>query len=286
MVYSNKFQCCILFALSVLCLFQLQTVASAGLQDGAVLIYTFDRADMKIEDGKPIQTVDVSGSENHGVINGRGGKSIGGLPPDIVQGKYGDALQFHGWNWVEALDSKSLRVTDELTIVAWIKPETIIGDPDDPDQQANDLNICTKYRGYALQLRNEGLIAVKGWGLIADWYESPDPVPVNRWSHIAVSWDGKRLIQYLNGQEVFSASVRGKISHEEVDPLSIGAEVMIKTAGEYVFSKFYTGLIDEVGIFNVSKTALEINEIMFGILAVSAQGKVALTWGGLKRMIH
>ena len=285
MVYSNKFQCRILFALSVLCLFQLQTVASAGLQDGAVLIYTFDRADMQFEDDKPIQIVDVSGNENHGVINGRAGKSIGGLPPDIVQGRFGDALQFHGWNWIEAVDSESLRVTDELTIVAWIKPETVMGDPDDPDQQFHELNICTKYRGYALQLRNQGLIAVKGWGL-ADWYESPDPVPVNQWSHIAVSWDGSKLVQYLNGQEVLSASIRGTITHELIDPLSIGAEVMIKIAGDYVFSKFYTGLIDEVGIFDVSKTAQEINEMMPGILAVSAQGKVALTWGGLKRMIH
>jgi hypothetical protein len=66
----------------------------------------------------------------------------------------------------------------------------------------------------------------------------------------------------------------------------IGAEVRIPSRGQPEW-RFYTGIIDELLVFNTSKTAAEINEIMGGrYISVSMQGKLALTWGSLKQMIR
>ncbi|MBI1929345.1 LamG domain-containing protein [Candidatus Poribacteria bacterium] len=269
----SKFQCLSLFALTALCLWQWQAVAIAKVPDGAMLILTFDKADLKIEGGKPVQALDTSGNNNHGLINGKGGKSVGGVPPEIVDGKYGNALRFAGNNWVEVVDSKTLRITDALTMAAWVNPASVAGEQ----------TISTKDRGYYLQLRN-GRIGNYAYNLSAPGYhESPDAVPLNQWSHIAMSWDGNELVQYLNGKKVSSVKTKGQIATTD-DSIGIGAEVRIPSRGAPEW-RFYTGIVDEVLVFNIGKTGAEINEIMAGAyLAVEAPGKLAITWGSLKQM--
>lgn len=183
----SKLYCLSLFVLSMLCLWQLHVIAIADVLDGAVLILTFDKANMKIEGGTgtPVEVKDLSGSENHGLVNGKGGKTVGGSPPEIVEGKYGNALRFSGQNWVEVVDSETLRITDALTMAAWVNPESIAGEQ----------TICTKDRAYYLQLR-DGNIGNYAYNLSAPGYHvSPDAVPLDQWSHIAMSWDGNELVQ-------------------------------------------------------------------------------------------
>jgi len=244
----------------------------AKLMDGAVLILTFDKAAVKLEGGKPVQATDLSGLNHHGLVNGKGGKPVGGNAPELVAGKHGEALRFDGTNWVEVVDSKALRITDALTMAAWVKPETLAGEQ----------TICTKDRGYYMQLRN-GKIGNYAYNLsLPGYHESPETVPLNEWSHIAVSWDGSDLVQYLNGKKVNSVGTKGQIAVTD-DSIGIGAEVRIpsRNAPEW---RFYKGAVDDVLVFNASKTAEEIRQIMEGaFLSVEPQGKVALTWALLKQ---
>ncbi len=267
-----KLYCLSLFVFSVLCLLQVHTIAIAGVSDGAMVILTFDKANMKVEGSDPVEVKDLSGNENIGLVNGKGGKAVAGKDaPEIVQGKYGDALRFSGQNWVEVIDSETVRITDGLTMAVWVNPESFAGEQ----------TICTKDRGYYLQLRN-GKIGNYAYNLSAPGYhESPDVIPLGEWSHIAVSWDGNNLVQYLNGKKVNSVSTKGAIATTD-DSVGIGAEVRIPSRGEVEW-RFYTGIIDELLIFNAGKTEAEIKEIMNGgYLAVSKQDKLASTWGGLK----
>ena len=116
---------------------------------------------------------------------------------------------------------------------------------------------------------------------VPGYHESPDVLPVEEWSHIATSWDGNNLVQYLNGKKVNSVSTKGAIATTD-DSVGIGAEVRIPSRGEAEW-RFYTGVIDELLIFSAGKTEAEIKEIMNGgYIAVSRQDKLAFTWGGLK----
>ncbi len=132
-----------------------------------------------------------------------------------------------------------------------------------------------------MQLRN-GKIGNYAYNLSAPGYhESPDTVPLEKWSHIAMSWDGSNLIQYLDGKKINSVSTKGQIATTD-DSIGIGAEVRIPSRGANEW-RFYTGAIDEVLIFNKSKTEAEIREIMNGkYLTVKSQGKLASTWGNVK----
>ena len=246
-------------------------LAMSEALDGAALILSFDEANMELEGGKPVQVMDLSGAENHGLVNGKGGKSVGGEAPEIVEGKYGDALLFSGQNWVEVVDSDTLRITEALTMAAWVKPLSLAGEQ----------TVATKDRGYYLQLRN-GLIGNYAYDLSAPGYhESPKAIPLDEWSHIAMSWDGSTLVQYLNGKPVNDVHTQGQIATTD-DSIGIGAEVRIPSRGQPEW-RFYQGVIDEVVIFNSSKTEEEINMLMDGgYLAVDAAGKLPLTWGKLK----
>ena len=92
-------------------------------------------------------------------------------------------------------------------------------------------------------------------------------------------------MQYFNGEQVNSVNTAGQIGVTN-DSLGIGAEVRIPERGEAEW-RFYTGSIDELLVFNASKTESEINEIMAGqYAAVSVRGKLPLTWGGMKQMVR
>jgi Concanavalin A-like lectin/glucanases superfamily len=67
------------------------------------------------------------------------------------------------------------------------------------------------------------------------------PVPVNRWSHLAVTYDGAMLRLYVNGSEVSSRATTGAIKRT-TDPLWIG--------GNRPYGEYFRGLIDEVRVYD------------------------------------
>ncbi len=56
---------------------------------------------------------------------------------------------------------------------------------------------------------------------------------------------------------------------------------MIAIGGNTLDSRYYTGLMDEVKLFDVILTEAEIGE-MSAPIAVDARAKLATTWGGVK----
>ena len=66
-------------------------------------------------------------------------------------------------------------------------------------------------------------------------------VPVNRWSHLALTYDGATLRLYVNGSQVSSRATTGTI-RRTTDPLWIG--------GNRPYGEYFQGLIDEVRVFD------------------------------------
>ena len=93
--------------------------------------------------------------------------------------------------------------------------------------------------------------------------------PVNRWSHLALTYDGTALRLYVNGTQVSSRAMTGAILRT-TDPLWIG--------GNHPYGEYFHGLIDEVRVYDralsPSEVRAEMSTPIRGARTTSAAGLV------------
>ena len=77
--------------------------------------------------------------------------------------------------------------------------------------------------------------------------------PVNRWSHLALTYDGAMLRLYVNGSRVSSRVTTGTIKRT-TDPLWIG--------GNRPYGEYFRGLIDQVRIYDRMLSPAEVRSEM------------------------
>ena len=80
-----------------------------------------------------------------------------------------------------------------------------------------------------------------------------DPVPVDRWSDVALTYDGAALQLFVNGRQVSSRATSGTIQTPS-NPLWIG--------GNLPYGEHFQGLIDEVRIYDRALSRDEIRQAM------------------------
>lgn len=168
-------------------------------------------------------------------------------------GKVNGALDFDGTDdYVEVLDSANLRITDEITIEAWIKPDTIA--------TGDYYTIVSKYIGQGYYLRIWGDTSARAYVqfMAKDGLQTDTPIiqtGADNWYHIAGTYDGTVLKIYVNGILVKSYAVLfpGPIPSTAGFPLGIGA--WSSTHGWP-----FDGIIDEVAIYNRALTKTEIQQ--------------------------
>jgi hypothetical protein len=78
-------------------------------------------------------------------------------------------------------------------------------------------------------------------------------VPVDRWSHLAVTYDGARLRLYVDGREVADRAAAGRIQTSP-DPLWMG--------GNRPYGEHFDGAIDEVRVYDRALSEREIRHDM------------------------
>src|SRR5207248_1621486 len=92
------------------------------------------------------------------------------------------------------------------------------------------------------------------WGSGSHWtIYGTAALPVNSWSHVAVTYDGASLRLYVNGTQVASQAQTGNLI-TSTNPLQIG--------GDSTYGQFFQGTIDEVRVYNVALTATQIQSDM------------------------
>lgn len=193
-------------------------------------------ASYSFNEGTGSSVSDNSGKGNTGIITGATWNT---------SGKYGKALSFNGTsNYVSINDSNTLDLTNGMTLEAWINPTTLSGWRTVmlKEQPGNLI--------YALYANTDGNVPSGELfiGTNSD-VRAPGQIPLNTWSHVAVTYDGSVFKFYLNGSEVASKNLTGIIS------TSAG---QLKIGGNSVWGEYFKGLIDEVRIYNKALTPGEI----------------------------
>ncbi|MEU7833686.1 LamG-like jellyroll fold domain-containing protein [Nonomuraea sp. NPDC049129] len=169
-----------------------------------------------------------------------------------ANGKFGKALSFDGSSsWVTVEDAASLRLTTGMTLSAWVNPTTVA---DWSSVVTKELD--TNGASYSLYAAN-GSSVPSGWVQTSPADPSTangiSPLPVSTWSHLALTYDGAALRLFVNGQQVAQTALSGSL-YDDGSPLRIG--------GNGVWGEFFSGLIDEVRVYNRAQTATQIQTDM------------------------
>lgn len=203
---------------------------------GLVAAYTFDA-------GSGSTVADASG-------NGLTGTMSGGVSWTPA-GKFGQALLFNGSSSVVSIpDALPLDFTSSMTIEAWVRP-TARSNWDTVVMK----NFGNSGRAYALYAGDSaGLPATTIRTGSSERSAVGSPVlPLDTWSHLAMTFGGGWLRVYVNGVQVAAYSGNGNVRTSN-DPVTIG--------GNSVWGRWFSGAIDEVRLYN---RALSQSEIQAGM---------------------
>lgn len=198
------------------------------------LTYSFD--DIRaIKDG--------SGRENHGT------PEEGPVPP-VVVGKRGGAADYRPFGArTQSADSVGITGDAPRTFCAWVKPVTY-------PKNGNALLYTWGDEGHngarhAILMRPTG----KLWhhGRNRDHEFSEAELPLDQWTHLAVTYDASKMVVHLDGVPRGERTIRLETNDT---PLTLGRYSGLS------FYRQWSGLLDEVMIFDKALDEDEIQEVM------------------------
>lgn len=188
-----------------------------------------------------------------------------------IEGVFSQALNFDGQNDLASANVPNAPQGAAIrTVVGWVKSsDTSAHDGVVSYGNSTAVNLVFGFLHY------EGVWVAQLWG--PDPWDLKTNVKVDQeWHHHAVLYDGTNLIYYYDAEEVAKAPR---------NPATSGTVLII--GAEPDRNDWFTGLIDEVAIFDVALTESDIAKIMIDGLkasaAVSSADKLAITWGNLRQ---
>ncbi|TRU76268.1 MAG: hypothetical protein EWV55_07495, partial [Microcystis viridis Mv_BB_P_19951000_S69] len=205
---------------------------------------------------------DLSGNNNNATLINGIQRTVANTNP--ITRPEGKALYFDGVNdYINAGTNASLELTNTLTIEAWINPQKQI--------QADGGIIVNREGEYEVAVWSDGTIrwafanSNPGW----NWINTGYTISIDKWTHIAVSYDKGLIKTYANGSLVHIYDGTGTIG----DVFASQDEVRIGYR-QAANSQYFKGQIDEVRIWNVARTQAEIQANLSQKLTGNEQGLV------------
>jgi hypothetical protein len=188
---------------------------------------------------------DLSAAENSG---------IEGTQTTFAAGKVAQAFQFNGDNNsnISVPDKPSLHPTTAITIDAWVNPGTgnngfpsivFKGNIGSFAAQPYGIFFVPNTRQINIRLGNESTV---------DSLTTNGAIPLNAYTHVALTYDGTTISLYLNGVlDISKTTTIGTLNQTETNPLIVGS-----------FNDNFIGAVDELEIFNRALSQTEIQAIV------------------------
>lgn len=174
-------------------------------------------------------------------------------------------LDFDGVDdYVAIADDPSLNISGNITIEAWIKPTNTTTTV----QNVVSKSSSSQNNGYIFPRTDDAwtnftaYLTVGGsWKVLSAPYTT-----TNEWHHTAVTYDGSTIRLYLDGMEVNTLSATGAIMVNSN---------MLTFGNQFGFTEYYGGSVDDIRIWNVARTATEIQDNRYDCLVGNEAGLVA-----------
>lgn len=207
----------------------------------------------RFDEGNNITAYDSSGNRFNGILQG----------PAWACGAFGNALSYNRNKnaWVAITSSGSLSTLNQFSISAWVNYT--------PPGSGNDPYIVRRVGGDSMWLYVQAASPLKAvFGFYDGAYKqvtTTGAIPTNQWTNIVGAYDGATLSIYINGIFNNNLPASGTMINQ-------GGDVLI---GNYNKGNMgiWSGLIDQVQIWNRSLTQNEITQIYnFGPSEISRLG--------------
>jgi hypothetical protein len=120
--------------------------------------------------------------------------------------------------------------------------------------------VLEKAGAYWLNIRTDGRIRAGGfYGGCANsrfwkFFDSTRTVPTNTWTHVAATYNGSKLVIYINGVASGSFNVTGTTCSND-EPLAVGAK---NAPAKGLLEAFWDGQLDDVRVYNKALTATQV----------------------------
>jgi hypothetical protein len=217
---------------------------------GLVLSLSFNTGTV-VTDAKGTTASDASGLGNNGTLEGA---------VAVAAGK-GGALQFDGVDDVVTVaDHASLDLTGGMTIEAWVNPSVVDGlngwETVVLKEGVEARVCCSNLLAYALYAHDAAAGPagyIRSAGLDQGIHTTP-AITAGAWTHLATTYNGVNLRIYVNGALAATRPQTGAID------VGVG---LLRIGGNNAFpGEFFSGLIDEVKVYNRALSAAEITADM------------------------
>ena len=172
------------------------------------------------------------------------GNASRGVNCSNVTGYFGSACYFNGSGYVNV---SSINLSQSFTIEAWVNPASTADGGIFGRNAYTDQGVQLESRGGGLQVA--WIKSATGLGCTAGF----GTVKVNEWTHVAITFDASTyvLMMYQNGTYASQDSCSDN-PHESNSPYTIGH------ANTAITEAYFNGTIDELRVWNYSKSAAEI----------------------------
>ncbi len=246
--------------------------AQADLLDGLVAAWTFDDGTAK----------DQTGNGHDGVLVGK---------PMPVPGKFGMGFDFNGKDTgIDIEDHEELQLTEPFTVAAWLFPRAMF-DHAGIVWKGSMIGWGTDVYNFRIaEHSTNGFTWGACTGPVEGYFATDGMVDkMEKWYHVVLVEDGTKGIAYVNGETGFAVSggdanrPNAPYAPLEGHPVRIGYSMGI--GGNIGSEGYVDGIIDEVFLFNRPLSEEEVIKLMEQSvpLAVGPKGKLATSWGQLKR---
>ena len=226
-----------------------QQTSAAVTMDDAIGVWLFDESEGDT-------TADASGNGNEGTLM---------EGPSWVDGKFNGGLSFDEEGPFVRIEAPRIQLTS-WTALIWIYPNN---------------PAAGHFQGLIQAWPNQGEFQINSSGAVGVHPVYGGSLEAQEWSHVAALVDNNTVHVFINGEEVISGAV-GAVTFEKI---GIGDLYEVPAGFNYKFS----GIVDEVAIFNKAIAEDDIQNIMndglraaLGIAAVDSSGKITATWGKIK----